>query len=202
MTGVERVQGVTGLVLAAGLGRRFDPSGRQLKLLAPMADGVTVLRRVCETALEVLDEVVVVCDLHEAELRQELDGLALRFVRAEQAARGMGVTVKAGVQASSPACGWLVLLADMPWVQARTLAALAGALRHGAGLVRPVVDGQPGNPVGLGVGWRGELLALSDAEGARGLLQAHRQDTAWVAVTDAGVLRDVDVPADLDPSLS
>lgn len=202
MTQAARIQGVTGLVLAAGLGRRFDPTGGQLKLLAPMADGVTVLRRVCETALQVLDEVVVISDVHEASLRQELDGLDLRFVRAEQAERGMGVTLKAGIGATAPACGWLVMLADMPWVQARTLSALAAALADGAGLVRPQVDGQPGNPAGFSTAWRTSLMALPDEQGARALLQGQKQDTVWVTVPDAGILRDVDLPADLDPSLS
>ncbi|WP_341668819.1 nucleotidyltransferase family protein [Alcaligenes sp. SDU_A2] len=201
MTEIEPVQGVTGLVLAAGLGRRFDPSGQQLKLLAPMPDGGTVLRRVCETALQALEEVVVICDVHENAVRQELDGLALCVLRAEQAERGMGVTLKAGVRASMPSCGWLVLLADMPWVQVGTLAALASVLRQGAGLVRPSVDGQPGNPVGFGAAWRQRLLALPDMQGARSLLDAYPQDTVWVPVADAGIRRDVDVPADLDPSL-
>jgi CTP:molybdopterin cytidylyltransferase MocA len=40
-----------------------------LKLLAKTDDGRTMVRCVCETALSVLDEVLLVCDVHEQPLR-------------------------------------------------------------------------------------------------------------------------------------
>ena len=198
MAGQQRVLGVTGLILAAGLGRRFDPSGQQLKLLAKMPDGKTLVRHVCESALSVLEEVLLVCDVHEQTLRQELGDLPLRFVTASEAVRGMGVSLKAGVRASEPLYGYVILLADMPWVKPSSVAAVAQAVQDGAGIVRPVLDGQPGNPIGFGLKWREALLALPDEQGARGLLQANQEQTLFVPLVDTGIVRDVDTPGDLE----
>ncbi|AYR20334.1 nucleotidyltransferase family protein [Alcaligenes faecalis] len=200
MAGQQHVSGVTGIILAAGLGRRFDPSGQQLKLLAKMDDGRTMVRRVCETALSVLDEVLVVCDAHEQILRQELGDLPISFVQAPAAIRGMGVSLKAGIQACSPPYGYVVLLADMPWLQPSSVAAVAQAVQDGAGIVRPVFNGQTGNPVGFGLAWRQPLLALSDEQGAWALLQANKDQTLWVPLVDEGILRDVDTPGDWEMS--
>lgn len=200
MAGQQHVSGVTGIVLAAGLGRRFDPSGQRLKLLALMGDGKTMVRRVCETALSVLDEVLLVCDVHEQSLRQELSDLPVRFIPAPEAIRGMGVSLKAGVQAVTPQYGYVVLLADMPWLRPSSVAAVAQAVQDGAGIVRPVFNGQPGNPVGFGLEWREQLLALADEQGARDLLQANKGQTLFVPLVDEGILRDVDIPSDLGMS--
>lgn len=200
MAGQQHVSGVTGIVLAAGLGRRFDPSGQRLKLLALMGDGKTMVRRVCETALSVLDEVLLVCDVHEQSLRQELSDLPVRFIPAPEAIRGMGVSLKAGVQAVIPQYGYVVLLADMPWLRPSSVAAVAQAVQDGAGIVRPVFNGQPGNPVGFGLEWREQLLALADEQGARDLLQANKGQTLFVPLVDEGILRDVDIPSDLGMS--
>lgn len=200
MAGQQHVSGVTGIILAAGLGQRFDPSGQQLKLLAKMDDGRTMVRRVCETALSVLDEVLIVCDVHEQILRRELDDLPISFVQAPAAIRGMGVSLKAGIQACSPQYGYVVLLADMPWLRPSSVAAVAQAVQDGAGIVRPVFNGQTGNPVGFGLAWRQPLLALSDEQGARALLQANKDQTLWVPLVDEGILCDVDTPGDLEMS--
>lgn len=200
MAGQQHVSGVTGIILAAGLGRRFDPSGQQLKLLAKTDDGRTMVRCVCETALSVLDEVLLVCDVHEQPLRQELGGLPIGFVQAPDAIRGMGVSLKAGIQACSPRYGYVVLLADMPWLRPSTVAAVAQAVQDGAGIVRPVFNGQPGNPVGFGLEWCQPLLELPDEQGARDLLQANKDQTLFVPLVDEGILRDVDTPGDLGMS--
>lgn len=200
MVGQQRVSGVTGIILAAGVGLRFDPSGQCLKLLARMDDGKTVVRRVCETALSVLDEVLLVCDVHEPLLRRELGDLPLVFVPAPDATRGMGVSLKAGIQASRPSYGYVVLLADMPWVRPSTVAAVAQAVQDGAGIVRPAVNGQTGNPIGFGLAWQQALLTLPDEQGARGLLQANRDQTLFLPLVDEGILRDVDIPSDLGMS--
>lgn len=200
MAGQQHVSGVTGIILAAGLGRRFDPSGQHLKLLALMGDGKTMVRRVCETALSVLDEVLLVCDVHEQALRQALSDLPVRFISAPEAIRGMGVSLKAGVQAVTPQYGYVVLLADMPWLRPSSVAAVAQAVQDGAGIVRPVFNGQPGNPVGFGLEWREQLLALADEQGARDLLQANKGQTLFVPLVDEGIVRDVDIPSDLGMS--
>ena len=49
---------LTALVLAAGAGQRFDPSGRRWKLVEPLPDGRTVVRASCENLLGHVDDVI------------------------------------------------------------------------------------------------------------------------------------------------
>ena len=71
---------IIGLILAAGRGTRFDPTGRRNKLLAALPDGRTVLRASCANLLPWVDRMVVVTGAHGAPLRAALD--AQQFSKA------------------------------------------------------------------------------------------------------------------------
>ena len=45
------MQEIIGIMLAAGRGTRFDPTGQRNKLLAPLPDGRAVLRASCANLL-------------------------------------------------------------------------------------------------------------------------------------------------------
>jgi molybdenum cofactor cytidylyltransferase len=51
--------------------------------------------------------------------------------------------------------------------------------------------------VGIAAGFYGELAALSGDEGAKLLLAARATSVQLIDVNDAGILRDIDTPADL-----
>jgi molybdenum cofactor cytidylyltransferase len=51
--------------------------------------------------------------------------------------------------------------------------------------------------VGFASRWRQSLLALTGDEGARGLLAREQDALVTFETRDAGVVRDVDIPADL-----
>jgi len=189
--------GLAGLVLAAGLGRRFDPSGRRWKLAEPLPDGRPVLRATCEALLESVDALLVVCGERESDAARVLDGLPLAVLRCPDARAGMGATLKCGVRAAEPSIGWLVALGDMPFVGAGTLRVVGESLRSGGRIVRPWHDGRPGHPVGFGAGLRTELLAIGDAAGAGELIRRHGREVVALELDDPGCVRDVDTPADL-----
>jgi molybdenum cofactor cytidylyltransferase len=116
-------------------------------------------------------------------------------VPAEEAARGMGHSIAAGVAERPSASGWLILPGDMPMVQPATLQRVAEALEH-----HPVAyaqhRGRRGHPVGFAAELYSELVMLSGDEGARRLIARY---PAWAAeVDDAGVLVDVDTLEDLE----
>ena len=185
------------IVPAAGRGSRF---GGPLHKLAQPFDGTTVLGTTVRHAIESQLSVVV---LTTAELAPLVSGLlAMRDIvvlSAAEAARGMGATIATGVAERSGAPGWLVLPGDMPLVQPGTLLAVAGALEQ-----HPVAyaqyRGRRGHPVAFAAELYSELIQLTGDDGARRVLlryPAHGQD-----VDDAGVVEDVDTPADLDSARS
>lgn len=188
---------VTGLLLAAGRGTRFDPTGRRNKLLAALPDGRTVLRASCESLLPWVDELVIVTGLHGAPLRPGLADLPVRWVESDRVDFGMGASLKAGVQASQPAIGWLIALGDMPFIGSDTMRSMRATLERGVRLARPVHGDQPGHPVACAASMRDALLRLPDEAGIAALERRDPGVMVTVALEDPGCIRDVDRPGDL-----
>lgn len=181
------------VVPAAGRGSRFG--GTQHKLGQPF-DGLTVLGATLQHAIQTQLPVVVVTSEAMAPLVARL--VATRdmvVLGATEAARGMGYSIATGVAERSGAPGWLVLPGDMPRVQPGTLLAVATALEQ-----HPVVyaqhKGRRGHPVGFAAELYSELILLDNDDGARRVVA--RYPAFGVDVEDAGVLMDVDTPADLE----
>jgi molybdenum cofactor cytidylyltransferase len=89
----------------------------------------------------------------------------------------------------------------MPFVRPSSNAAVRDALVAGAPLAAPYFRTRRGHPVGIAGGFYEALLALQGDEGARQLLAAAGDRLVKVPVGDAGVVRDIDTPADLAPAL-
>jgi molybdenum cofactor cytidylyltransferase len=185
----------TGVLLAAGLGSRFDPLGLQNKLLAPLPDGVPVARAAAHRLLLTVPQVIAVVRPGAEALAHVLNDAGCDVVFSLDAARGMGASLAAGVRASGDAEGWIVALADMPWIASATIDALARALDDGASIVVPEYRGRRGHPVGFHPEHRDALAALDGDVGARSLLATHK--VMRIEVDDAGILRDVDTREDL-----
>lgn len=181
------------LLLAAGFGRRFGADKRRARL----ADGRTLLAVSLANARAAFDEVRVVLRAQDdpAELGLPVE---IPLVRCLDADAGMGHSLAAGVASlrDCPADSVAILLGDMPWLAESTLRLLAS---HGDAqrIVFPLLDGQRGHPVLFGRAFWPELLQLQGDEGARAVLQAHREAWHPLEVEDPGVLRDVDTPAAL-----
>jgi molybdenum cofactor cytidylyltransferase len=189
---------VTGILLAAGRGRRFDPAGLRNKLLQPLADGEPVVAASARKLLAVVSRVVAVVPPDDGGVGARLSALGCDVTICPDADSGMAASlthaIRHSLKSGSPSA-WLVALGDMPYVDPATLQALAALLAAGAPIAAPVLEGRRGNPVGFGAVHLQALLALRGDHGARGLLQAC--PVTDIAVTDTGILRDVDVPDDL-----
>ncbi|QSN63570.1 NTP transferase domain-containing protein [Caballeronia sp. M1242] len=185
----------TGILLAAGLGTRFDPSGLQNKLLATLPGGTPVVFQSARRLLSVASEVIAVVRPGAEKLADVLNEAGCDVIFSADAARGMGATLAAAVRATSEAEGWIVALGDMPWIEPATIEAVARPLDAGAALVAPMYRGQRGHPVGFGLAHRATLAALDGDAGARAIFATAAP--LLVEVDDPNVLRDVDQPGDL-----
>jgi len=197
MTEPHTARLLTAVVLAAGEGRRYIARSGRYKLLEPLEDGRPLIRAVCDTALAIANDVVVVHHWHSARLAAALSGLPVRLVGCENAARGMGASLKCGVQETRAESDILVMLADMPFVHIDTVKAIRDALCSGAATARPFHEGRPGHPVGFSASLRESLLSLDDTQGAAPLLRSRQAGLRSIDVADPGCIRDVDVPGDL-----
>jgi molybdenum cofactor cytidylyltransferase len=189
-----------GLLLAAGLGSRFDPSGRSLKLLQPVTSGPHAGLRIVQAAARALASsgirrVAVVRPLgdpHQPELHALLQGAGFELVVCEQADAGIGASLACGVRATEDADGWIVALGDMPMIAPETVTAIIAALSAGHTTVAPRWQGRRGHPVGFAAACRLELLLLRGDRGARDVLTSHPPHL--IDVDDPGILTDIDEP--------
>ncbi len=185
-----------GILLAAGRGHRFDPSGARNKLLARLPGDVPVAVASARSLLSVLPKVIAVVAPHDGGVADALRAIGCEVTVCPDADSGMGASLVHALRHSLPgASAWIFGLADMPHVMPTTIAALSKALDVGAGIAVPVCEGRRGNPVGFGAAYVQALLALHGDEGARAVVRAN--PVTEVTVDDHGIFRDIDIPSDL-----
>jgi molybdenum cofactor cytidylyltransferase len=194
---------VGAIVLAAGRSARYRAAGGReaSKLIAPLG-GKPLVRRVVEAALGSRARPAVVVTGHAgAEVEAALADLPVVFARNENFAAGLASSLRVGLAAlPSGVAGAVVLLADMPGVEAALIDRLiaAFAAEPAALAVVPSRGGRRGNPALLSRALFPALTRLEGDEGARRLLdQADRASIVAVEVEDDGAAFDVDTPADL-----
>jgi molybdenum cofactor cytidylyltransferase len=188
---------IVGVLLAAGIGRRFDPSGNRLKLLEPgPSTGVPIAAAAARALKAALDDAVAVVRPADSPQQRQLHALlaaeGCRLVVCERAELGMGESLACGVRATEKADGWVVALADMPALAPATIRAVADALRAGHATAAPFVDAQRGHPVGFAHALFEPLAQLQGDVGARDILRAH--PPYRIPTSDRGCLLDIDFP--------
>lgn len=178
---------ITGLVLAAGAGRRLGRPKAEVRLggyrlidraVAILSDGG------CDEVLTVVRSADVIAAGARTVLNPDPD-------------EGMGSSLRWGLAALKPesvAC--VVLLVDMPTIRAVEVAAVIDAHRQGADLVAVRRAGVRSHPVLVGCRWYAEFAAAASGDqGGRSFFAAHRDDTAFLDYPDP--IRDIDTSEDL-----
>ncbi|RJG01423.1 nucleotidyltransferase family protein [Noviherbaspirillum sedimenti] len=188
-------QGYAGILLAAGRGARFDPSGHQNKLLQLLSDGETVVAHAARNLRSALGSALAVIPADSPLLCAHLSSEGFAVTKCVNAASGMAASLTHGLRLTPHAAGWVIALGDMPFIQADTMTRLVEALRQGADIAVPCYRGRRGNPVAFSRRHLDLLLQLSGDIGARQLLQS--LPVMEITVDDPGVCRDIDTVADL-----
>ena len=104
---------IVGVLLAAGRGTRFGAH----KLLHPLDDGRTLVEHAARNLTMALPTSVAVVRPDDTALREILTGQGLSIIECPQADQGMGASIACGVAATPNADGWVIALADMPWIR-------------------------------------------------------------------------------------
>jgi molybdenum cofactor cytidylyltransferase len=191
---------IVGILLAAGRATRFGGDKLLAPLVQPAADvppGTPIGAASALHLVAALPQSIAVVRQGDAALAAALRATGLRIVECKNADEGMGASLACGVAASRDADGWIVALADMPWIASSTILAVAQALEHGDDLAAPYYQGRRGHPVGFARRHYAALAALGGDFGARAVVEGARDRLVPIDVTDPGVVRDVDRPGDL-----
>ncbi len=186
-----------GLLLAAGSASRFGSD----KLQHPLPHGVPIAVQAARHLLSQLPRVVAVVRPGADDTARVLAAEGCQVVVCPNAEEGMGASLACAARAAGEARGYVVALADMPFVRPSSIAAVRESLEAGAVLAAPYYRRRRGHPVGISGRFRAELAALSGDEGARGILARHERLLVKIPCGDPGVIRDIDAPGDLTPTL-
>lgn len=184
---------IVGILLAAGRGTRFGSH----KLLHLLPDGTPMAVAALRNLVQGVDEAIVVVRPGDTELIQLLAREQARVLPCANADQGMGASLACGIRAAPDAAGWVIALADMPFVPGEIVCTLAARLKAGDAIVAPAYLGQRGHPVGFSRTFYPALSALTADQGARGILEQNAGRLTLIPSTDPGVLRDIDTPNDL-----
>lgn len=189
---------MTGILLAAGFSRRFSATD---KLLQPLPDGRPVGLAAAQHLLQALPASIAIVRPDAHVLAELLEQAGLKVVRCGEHQLQMADSLAAAVRYASTSeeatDGYVIALADMPFIRPATIRAVADSLAAGASIIVPTYLGQRGHPVAFAPRFRAALLRLQGDEGARSILRAHPQEIEMLACDDPGILRDIDTPDEL-----
>jgi len=188
---------LVGLLLAAGSAKRFGSN----KLLHPLPHGVPIAVQAARHLKPETSALIAIIRPGQDTLFKALQEEGCDVVICENADEGMGASLACGARAAGLAKGYLVALADMPFIRRSSIAAVRGALQDGAALAAPYWRGRRGHPVGISHAFYEELVQLKGDEGAKSILAANEARLVKIPLGDPGVLRDIDRPEDLLPPI-
>jgi CTP:molybdopterin cytidylyltransferase MocA len=183
---------VTGVVLAAGAGSRLGQ---------PKAEVVLGGRRLLDRAVATL--LAGGCDDVLAITRP--DGVPAKFARTvpnPEPDRGMGSSLRLALtELTHKTDAVVILLVDLPGVQAAEVATVLTAYRQGHDLVAVRRAGQRSHPVLVGRRWWPELSESAEGDqGGRSFFAAREAHTHFVDLADS--IADIDTAQDLRLAVS
>ena len=186
---------ITGILLAAGRSTRFGSN----KLIEKLQSGNPIGLESAEILSASVDNLIIIVNSLKDETSEMFLEKGFRVLAAENANLGMGNSLKSGIKISLDSLGWIVSLADMPFIKTNTIYRLKEKILEGAKICAPFLDGVRGHPVGFNRSLKNELLNLDDSNGAAHLLAKYQSEIVALSTDDGGVVHDIDEPEDLKP---
>lgn len=191
-----------GILLAAGFSRRY---GDLDKLLQPLPDGRLIAIASAESLMQAVPTCIAVLRPENKVLADLLSNRGVNLVFCSEKDQEMSDSLATAIRFSAGFAeadgGFVIALADMPYIQPATISSVTRHLKAGAAIVIPTYQGQRGHPVGFSAKFRSELENLQGDEGARSIIKRHPDEVTLFACEDAGILADIDTPADLRQQL-
>jgi probable selenium-dependent hydroxylase accessory protein YqeC len=191
---------VAGIILAAGLSRRFGTN----KLITSFR-GKPLLQWTVEAALRSrLASVNVVLGHEHRQVASALAALSgdsrLTITINDSFAQGQSTSIVAGLAAISPDNdAAMLMVGDQPLIDDSVINLLISTFAtSNAGICFPCIANRRGNPVIFSSRFFPELVRLTGDTGGRTIMERHAEACVPVVFSSASPFSDVDVPSDLD----
>lgn len=184
------------LILAAGLSRRMGGRDKLLELI----DGVPLIRRQAQTALEFGPQVYVALPPAPHPRHAALEGLPVQRIDVPDAATGMSASLRAAFAALPVnTAAALLMLGDMPEITSDDLQQVARAqAEHPSHLIwrGTTQDGKAGHPIVFDRSLFADITQLTGDTGAQSIVRAHGAQTHLVPLKGQRARIDLDTPED------
>jgi molybdenum cofactor cytidylyltransferase len=194
------------IILAAGSSSRMG-AGRH-KLLLPLGNRPVLAHVVTATLASRARPIVIVLGHQAEQVRRHIATFtvspAIISVENPHYLQGMSTSLRAGLQTLiqnenthgqifHSLDGVIILLGDQPLMTPHIIDALSTCKQTtGKRIIAPLYNGKRGNPVLFDVSLFPELLEISGDEGARSVIERHKQEVATIELSDAMASYDVD----------
>jgi molybdenum cofactor cytidylyltransferase len=185
---------IRGLLLAAGSSSRFG----QQKLLTSVSEGQPLVLASAKSLRDTVDSISAVVNPEDLTIINLLAKEQISEISCPTSKLGIGHSIACGVSETKDAQGWVIALADMPFIKPSTIQPIVDALRVGALIALPVYDGRRGHPVGFSRELFSELVQVKGDVGARALLKKYEPQLVEVDCEDPGIHIDIDTPEDME----
>lgn len=189
---------MVGILLAAGFSRRF---GNDDKLLYPLHNGQPIALASAQSLISALPISIAVVRPENKALARLLSNAGLEVIFCHMHDKEMADSLVTAIRSLAISEvlteGFVIALADMPFINSHTIGLVAEKVKAGASIVIPTYHGRRGHPVGFSARFRQELENLKGDEGARSIIQRYPEEVFLMPCEDAGILLDIDTAADL-----
>jgi CTP:molybdopterin cytidylyltransferase MocA len=184
-----------GIILAAGASRRMGTPKALLRY-----EGQTFLDRLIGIFAPLCAKTIVVLGRDANLIRAGLENAGTaHFIINAKWELGQLSSLQCGLTAlDSDTHAIFFTPVDCPAIQPQTPAALLASYKRGTRFAVPRFEGRHGHPVLFDAQLTAEFLTLHPDAAARDIVHRHVASTHYVDVDDAGVLRDIDEPADYE----
>lgn len=187
-----------GILLAAGFSRRFGSADKLLQLLP---DGRPIALAAAEHLIQAIPTSIAVVRAENKMLATMLLNAGFEVIFCQENEQEMADSLTAAIRFSSNIEAanndFVIALADMPYIKSETIRTVANKVADGQSIVIPTYQNQRGHPVGFAAKFRHELESLQGDEGARSVIKRYADQVFLLPTDDAGILADIDTPADL-----
>jgi molybdenum cofactor cytidylyltransferase len=185
---------IVAVVLSAGESSRMG----EPKALLPI-DGQTFIKRIV-TALKDsgLERIIVVLGFNAEEMRQKIKHLPVEIVVNPKYKQGQLSSLQAAIrhlEADTSCDGMLVHLVDHPYIDPVLVRAMLQHFSNSKKVIAvPRHQGKRGHPVIFSRALFSELLDAPMDQGAKAVVNAHRDETLEIDTEDVGITLDIDTP--------
>lgn len=185
---------IAGVILSAGESSRMG----QPKALLPIG-GQTFIEKIVGALREAGLQNIIVILGHDAEaMRQKIAHLPVTILVNPDYRKGQLSSLRVAIRhllANDSCSGLLVHLVDHPYIDAPLVNLLIQRFEDSGKLIAvPRFHGKRGHPVIFARSLFDELLNAPEDQGAKAVVNAHRDETLEIETEDAGITLDIDTP--------